>query len=171
MSIETERRKRINVSLWAYAYEIMDDPIVSDSKFDEVCRQINPQISTGNQSIDIFFATEFNPHTGVWIYKHPDTEGLRKIYSRLQGKTGKSVPIYKNEAPPITQDICGEGFKTHIEMKIYLASLGFNVLGGIWTGSNLGTLEFEFDTDFFHVTQKETGITKSIAYSEWVLGK
>ncbi len=87
--IEVEKRRRINVSLWAYAYEVMDDPLVADEKFDAVCGQIDPAIATGNDVLDDFFRTEFDPSTGMWIYKHPDTEGLRQIYSKLTGKVGK----------------------------------------------------------------------------------
>ena len=33
----SETRARINVALYAYAYEIKDDPLVSDAEFDELC--------------------------------------------------------------------------------------------------------------------------------------
>lgn len=68
--VEIECRHRINASLWAYAYEIMDDPLVSDEQYDRVCREINPAIKTGR--LDTFFAEEFDPSTGMWIYKHPE---------------------------------------------------------------------------------------------------
>ena len=38
--VERERRRRINVALWAYAYEERDDPIVDDATFDRVSYEI-----------------------------------------------------------------------------------------------------------------------------------
>lgn len=162
---EIEKRHRINAALWAYAYEIMDDPLVSDARYDSVCLSINPSIKTGH--LDDFFSEEFNPSTGMWIYKHPEIMGLATIYQRLTGKPAKHISKYKNECPPVTKNVSNIGFKTQTDMKIYIASLGLRVLGHTLLGGEYGRLDFEFDRDFFHVTQHDTGISKSISYKEY----
>lgn len=82
-SCKSEKGRRVQVSLWAYAYEIENNPMVSDSKFDEVSKDINTDIQTGNVIFDNFFKKEFSPCTGMWIWKHPDIEGIANIYKRL----------------------------------------------------------------------------------------
>ena len=81
---EIERRRRIRVSLWAYAYEIRDTPFVSDSRFDDQCRLIDLSVDTGNREMDVFFRTHFTPDTGMWIHKHPDLTGLATLYERVR---------------------------------------------------------------------------------------
>jgi hypothetical protein len=84
--IETERRNRIKLSIAAYAYEIHSDSIMSDAAFDELASKINVAISTENDIMDIYFIKEFSPYTGQWIHKHPDLDGLEKIYKKYYRK-------------------------------------------------------------------------------------
>jgi hypothetical protein len=79
---ETERRNRIRLSVAAYAYEVHDDPIMSDSEFDDLANKINVQKTTGNEIMDDFFREEFSPHTGQWIHKHPNKLRLENIYTK-----------------------------------------------------------------------------------------
>ncbi len=79
---EIERRRRIRLSLWAYAYEVESVSLVSDLVFDHEARLVDVSISTGNPKLDAFFRTEFEPHTGMWIHKHPDLKGIRRLYLR-----------------------------------------------------------------------------------------
>jgi hypothetical protein len=51
-SSTVEKRKRINAARWAYAYAVMDDPIVPDGVFDSVCREIRPEVSNDNPLLD-----------------------------------------------------------------------------------------------------------------------
>jgi len=83
-AVEVERRNRIRLSVWAYAYELMDDPLVSDELFDSVAAQIDPSVSTGNKKLDAFFKAEFSPFTGMWVRKHPDQRGLFRTYLRVR---------------------------------------------------------------------------------------
>lgn len=80
--VEIERWKRIKLSVAAYAYEIMDDPIMSDRRFDKLAEGIVRGVDTGNPVLDRFFDTVFSPMTGMWIREHPDLEGIRLIYER-----------------------------------------------------------------------------------------
>lgn len=92
MSIETffngidsdvERRNRIRLSVAAYAYEMHDDPVMSDAEFDALADRINVQVVTGNETLDDFFREHFSPHTGQWIHKHPDKAGLERVYAKV----------------------------------------------------------------------------------------
>lgn len=82
-TIETERRRRILVSLWAYAYEIEHTSLVSDFKFDEECNKINLQIDTGNAKLDKWFRKNFDPCTGMWVRKHPELNKLKRIFENV----------------------------------------------------------------------------------------
>jgi hypothetical protein len=78
--IRQEVRLRTQVVVWAYAYEIHNDQIVSDEVFDTYARKINPAITTFNDLYDHFFQEEFSHHTGLWIHKFPTPEHLEIYY-------------------------------------------------------------------------------------------
>lgn len=85
--VEKERRRRIMVAVAAYAYETMDRPIMSDAAFDRLAGNIDLKISTGNVKLDTWFKNNFKSHTGMWVHKHPDRKGLRRIAEFiLEGK-------------------------------------------------------------------------------------
>ena len=88
MDIETERRNRIRASVFAYAYEFQNDSLISDGEFDQLCANINPEVSTGHEVMDKFFREQFDPSTGMWIRKHPELQGIERIY-RTVFKGGK----------------------------------------------------------------------------------
>lgn len=77
--VEEERKRRIDVAAWAYAYEVENDPIVDDATYDRVAAMINPEMSTGRPDLDAFFRAEFSPHTGMWIHRHPEKHKLARI--------------------------------------------------------------------------------------------
>lgn len=83
---EAERQKRICVTVWAYAYEIENAPVVSDATYDVVCEAIEPFQMTGHDVLDAFFLTEFEPHTGLWIHKHPELDKVKACYERVYKK-------------------------------------------------------------------------------------
>ena len=95
--IEVERRNRILVATWAYAYEFETESMVSDAKFDEVCRSINPDVDTGHKILDKFFATEFNECTGQWIHDHPELHKVKARYEWL--KMIDNLPEVEEEDP------------------------------------------------------------------------
>ncbi len=161
--LEIERMNRINAALGAYAYEIMDDPIYTDEKWDNICRSINPFVKTGR--LDDFFADEFDPSTGVWIYKHPEVMGIAAIYQRLTGKPAKNVMPYKNDSAPVTASVSNMGFKTQVEMKWYIASLGFNVVPH-WSEHAGRWCKTEFDKECGYITDTKTGEQITIFYKD-----
>lgn len=72
----SEIKRRIRVAAAAYAYEVENDPIMSDAEFDKLARSIDVTIHTNRADLDQFFRTEFSPHTGHWVHRHPEKERL-----------------------------------------------------------------------------------------------
>ena len=81
---EVERWRRIKLTVWAYAYEIANDPIATDEQFDVLARQIDVSIPTGRDDLDDWWRQNFQPHTGMWIHNHPEKHLARKIYERFR---------------------------------------------------------------------------------------
>ena len=80
--INQEIRNRIRLSVAAYAYEYKDDSVMSDADFDELSKQIDVTVKTGNRKLDNFFKKHFQPDTGMWIRKHPERSKLDFIYKK-----------------------------------------------------------------------------------------
>ena len=94
--VEVERRRRIRIALWAYAYEMRDNPLVSDAEFDREALLVQPEMSTGHAKLDRFFREEFAPHTGQWIYKHPELHKVVALYRRLTSDRHDNVLITRH---------------------------------------------------------------------------
>lgn len=84
MTYNEEIRNRIRVAAAAYAYEIENDPIMTDAEFDALCLKIKPDVVTGSILLDTFFKTEFDPNTGSWIHKHPDLKGVAQVVAFIR---------------------------------------------------------------------------------------
>jgi hypothetical protein len=82
-----QTRLRIKVAVAAYAYEFEDDPIISDEEFDRLSLAIDPEILTGNDTMDKFFREEFDPNTGSWVHHHPEKEKLKTLVKFWRNKT------------------------------------------------------------------------------------
>ena len=80
--INQEIRNRIKLSVAAYAYEFLNDSIMSDHDFDQLSLQINPQQETGNDMMDKFIKTQFQPDTGMWVRWHPEVKKLDYLYKK-----------------------------------------------------------------------------------------
>ena len=73
--VDEVKRRRIQVALWAYAYDALSTSIVPDSVYDETARQVMKEkhIKTGHQILDDFFSQEeFSCISGSWVYAHPE---------------------------------------------------------------------------------------------------
>lgn len=90
--VSAERRRRIQVAIWAYAYEVRAISLVSDAVFDRTCREINLLIPTGNEEMDTWFKENFDPSTGQWVWAHPSQQWLELTFRNLydQSKHGHS---------------------------------------------------------------------------------
>lgn len=84
-----QRWLRIKLSLAAYAYEFENQSIMSDTEFDMLSLYVDVTIFTCNELLDVFFLTEFQPCTGMWIHKHPELDKLTKLYQKI-APTGKT---------------------------------------------------------------------------------
>ena len=62
-------------------YIMIDCGVNGDEYFDELCKSINPALTTGNAKLDIFFQDCFSADTGMWIHKHPEKDKLKNICS------------------------------------------------------------------------------------------
>ena len=82
-----ERRRRIVLSLAAYAYEVHSESRMSDAEFDGLALSIDTSIDTGHPVMDEFFRKEFHPHTGQWIHSHPELDKLEALYRSLKRST------------------------------------------------------------------------------------
>jgi predicted small secreted protein len=56
---------------------------MSDGEYDDLSRQIDKTVKTGNKTLDNFFTTQFEPDTGMWIHKHPELHKIKAVYERL----------------------------------------------------------------------------------------
>lgn len=83
---EIETRRRIIVSVWAYAYELASPPrsLVPDHIFDAECYLLAAglHIDTDRMDLDYWFRGMFDPSTGLWIHKHPELDKIAKLYER-----------------------------------------------------------------------------------------
>lgn len=80
--VEKEIRNRIQLCIYAYAYEKENDSVISDGEFDKLCLAIDPQLDTGNKKLDDFFKKEFDPSTGQWIHIHPELDKIAELYKK-----------------------------------------------------------------------------------------
>ena len=85
---QRECRNRIRVAAAAYAYEVENDPIMSDAEYDALAKSIRPSLHTGEPELDAFFARVFSPDTGVWVHHHPDKDGLRRVADIIRRTNG-----------------------------------------------------------------------------------
>lgn len=84
--VETETRRRIKLSVWAYAYEIApgdDTLLASDWLFDLECKLVDLNVRTNRPDLDMWFVINFNPNTGMWIYKHPELPRIKELYEEF----------------------------------------------------------------------------------------
>lgn len=87
-TVKEEAELRFKVALYAYAYEIESDSLVSDTEFDRLAAMIDPKRVTGDVKLDRFFAKEFAPHTGSWVHAYPYLKQLAKAYREHQATQG-----------------------------------------------------------------------------------
>ena len=124
---ERERKRRIDIAAWAYAYEIDNDPLVDDATFDRECELVNLSIRTGNKKLDDYFCKHFQPHTGQWIHKHPNKSGIAHIVElKRKGKRMSEDALFgpgeqkllaakiKDDIDAYTAAIYDDGHRKHL---------------------------------------------------------
>lgn len=78
--VALEIKRRIKVSVAAYAYEVESESIMSDAEYDSLSKLINPAIETGHEILDQFFREKFTDYSGAWILDHPELHRVRHTY-------------------------------------------------------------------------------------------
>lgn len=82
----TETRNRIRLSVAAWAYETHDDPLMSDAEFDHLALSIDLRTATARPDLDEWWRENFHPSTGMWVLRHPEKDGLERIYRMLRAE-------------------------------------------------------------------------------------
>ncbi len=77
---------RIRLSLAAYAYEVLSDPIMSDGEFDELAKEVDLSIDTRRPDLDKWFRKNYVEFSGGWIWSHPEKERLEGILESVFNK-------------------------------------------------------------------------------------
>lgn len=83
VEVDEERKRRIRLSIAAYAYEVLHENFMSDSEYDKESSLVDLSKSTGNKILDKFFQENFDPSTGLWIYSHPDLKRIHELTLEL----------------------------------------------------------------------------------------
>ena len=78
-----ERKRRIKLAVWAYAYELMAHSVVDDGTFDRECLKVDLTQSTGNAVLDAWWRENFKPWTGMWVHNHPGRDRLHQIVTGM----------------------------------------------------------------------------------------
>lgn len=93
--VDDERRRRVRLALWAFAYELMDNPLVDDALFDAECYKVDLSISCDypGHAYDSWWRERFQPHTGQWIRSHPNLAGMSKLYHRVRDFVGPGLIV------------------------------------------------------------------------------
>ena len=85
-----ETKNRIRVAIAAWAYEVLQESIMSDSEFDELAKSIDLSIDTRRPDLDKWFRKNFQAYTGSWVHGHPDRHRLDQITKLvINAKEGK----------------------------------------------------------------------------------
>ena len=103
-AVELERRNRIRLSVFAYAYEYESESLVSDAEYDKLSYLIDPNMDTGNKTLDRFFMREFAPHTGQWIHKHPEIDKIKALCFQYRNNFDRRYIRYQNMIFDIMKD-------------------------------------------------------------------
>tara|TARA_Y100000004_G_C8755801_1_gene344378 strand:+ start:340 stop:603 length:264 start_codon:yes stop_codon:yes gene_type:complete len=82
VSYNKEIRNRILISVYAYAYEFLNESLIDDYEYDKLAQEIDVNVSTNNMMLDKFFKDCYVSYSGSWILNHPEIEKIREIYNK-----------------------------------------------------------------------------------------
>jgi hypothetical protein len=81
--VNTETKNRIKVAVAAYAYEVLNQPIITDGEFDALAKKIDLSVNTRRPDLDKWFRENFSPSTGMWVLNHPDRRILDTLATNI----------------------------------------------------------------------------------------
>jgi hypothetical protein len=74
-----QKKLRIRLAVFAWAYENYNKSFIDDHTYDSLSRKVDLSIPTDRKNLDKWFASNFNPDTGMWIHNHPELGGIDQI--------------------------------------------------------------------------------------------
>lgn len=89
---ERERRRRIFLSVWAYADQFMNTKIVGEQEYDHESRMINLTIATGDNKWDAWWKENFKVGRTDWVRNHPHKRELHILAIQLVQNRGIWLP-------------------------------------------------------------------------------
>lgn len=81
--VEVETKRRIFLTMCAYAYEFLNESLTDDANFDEECRLVDLAIDTSRPDLDAWWRANFDPSTGMWIRNHPELDKCGALVKRV----------------------------------------------------------------------------------------
>ena len=91
--VEVERRRRILLALWAYAYE-RGDQLVEDHVYDREAYLVDLTVETASDQVkgspqrrrfmklDRWYRENYVPYSGQWVAGHPERDKLERLHRR-----------------------------------------------------------------------------------------
>lgn len=92
-----DKRRRINVCVWAWAYEKYATSLVTDAKWDETALLIDLSKSTDHPVLNRFFKENFVPYTAHWIYRHPELLKIDGLVRYLLRRNVSDTGMHRTE--------------------------------------------------------------------------
>lgn len=86
-----QKRLRIQLAIWALAYERYNHSFVLDAYYDEMSLKVDLTIPTDRPDLDEWFIQNYSPDTGQWIHKHPDIDRLHILVQQLMQYENRSI--------------------------------------------------------------------------------
>jgi hypothetical protein len=103
---EAQKKLRMHLSMWAYAYESKSFSIVSDEEFDFAARQVDLGIETDRPDLDDWFFKNFSIQTGKWIHNHPDLARFERIWQTIYpDKKAVEEEFLFDDPKPIEEEV------------------------------------------------------------------
>lgn len=112
--VSEEIRRRILLSIWAYAYEFEAISLVDDFTYDQEALKVNLDLNTSyegrnNSEIDKWFKENYNASSGMWIRNHPNLKRIKELYMYHLEKKIKLEEEEKVKMTPHLKLITGGG--------------------------------------------------------------
>ncbi len=78
-----QKKIRVQLAVWAFAYEVYSHSFVTDSQYDKQSLLVDLSIATDREDLDSWFKDNYSPYTGQWVLEHPEKDRLNTIVQGL----------------------------------------------------------------------------------------
>lgn len=79
MTAYKQKKLRIRVAIFAYAYEVLMESLIDDITYDDLAARIDTSIGTDRPDLDQWFKENYSEYTGSWVHKHPELSRIKEI--------------------------------------------------------------------------------------------